>query len=154
MLTKSEYCFCGLALGEFYHSLALDMAKNLEKEAPSIPFVVLTDEPKSFTEVDNVIAIEHHHKFGYRPYNDKVFVLEEALKQFVVAILVDVDTHTKGKIEEAVIRPWTPGITAASRPLIEHTKKYNPDDLPHLFKLAKKLDLDLGRVQWVAILLD
>jgi hypothetical protein len=149
VLTKSEYCFCGLALGEFYHSLALDLAKNLEKEAPGIPFLVLTDEPKSFTEVDNVIAIEHHHKFGYRPYNDKVFVLEEALKRFVIAILVDVDTRIKGKIEEAVISPWTTGITATSRALIEHTKKYNPDDLSHLLKLAKKLNLDPDRVQWV-----
>ena len=144
-----DCCFCSLALRAPYRKLALRLSEDLAERVPGVPFVVLTDAPKEFCGVDNVIAIRHTHHFGYRPYNDKVFVLEEALKRFSVAIQIDVDTRITQSISEKINKFCLPGIAGCSKGLLEHTKKNNPKDFEKIERIADKLGLRLEGVRWV-----
>ncbi|GBF80711.1 hypothetical protein [Aphanothece sacrum] len=144
-----DCCLCGLALGSPYRQLARTLSQDLAEKAPNLSFVVLTDNPREFGNLNNVIAIQHNHYFGYRPYNDKVFVLEAALERFSVAIQVDVDITLTENILEKINQPWPPGITAMSQNLLEHTQKNNIGDISSIEKLAQKLDLRLEEVRWV-----
>jgi len=55
----NSYCFCGLALGKKYRSCAVNVARDLEKYHPGIQYLILTDEPRDFQDLSNVIAIKH-----------------------------------------------------------------------------------------------
>jgi len=39
---EPEFCFCSLALGQKYRSLALLLAKDIEKYSPHTSFIVLS----------------------------------------------------------------------------------------------------------------
>jgi hypothetical protein len=144
-----DCCFCSLALGATYRGLALKLSQDIAQKAPGISLIILTDNPKDFVGIDRVIAIHHKHCFGYRPYNDKVFVLEAALQRFSVAIQIDVDIEFTQNILKKITQPWSEGITGRSESLLTHTDKNNSRDLPHIKKLARKLDLCLEDVTWI-----
>lgn len=145
----SEYCFSALALGAAYRKLAVDLAANLRDKAPGINLVLATDAPHELEGIPNIIAIRHKHRFGYRPYNDKLFALEEALKHYPIVIQADVDLTFTTDISLQLQAPWLPGITARSEPLFLHTEKYNGNDLNHLPKLAQKFNFPLEETCWV-----
>jgi hypothetical protein len=145
----SDRCLSGLALGQYYRELALDLSRDLARTLPDFPLLLLTDGPETFAGAENVIPIRHRHHFGYRPYNDKVFAIEEALKRFSIVVQIDIDTRIVGDIREPLARDWLPGLTARTENLLEHTERYNPGDLSGLNTLAGKLGIDLARSRWV-----
>src|SRR5690349_3553463 len=100
----SNLCFCTLAVHEQYRR----RARLLCADAPTVPWIVLTDEPADFCDLD-VRAIRHDpvgpmaidfltslpptgNGRGRPAYHDKRFVLQTALQHFDTAIFVDADT--------------------------------------------------------------
>jgi hypothetical protein len=144
-----EYCFSALALGAAYRKLAVNLATNLKDKAPGVNLILATDAPQELEGISNIIAIRHSHRFGYLPYNDKVFALEEALKRYPIAIQTDVDLTFTTDISAQLEVSWLPGITARSEPLLAHTERYNSADLNRIKKLAQKLDIAIEKAFWV-----
>lgn len=95
---KDGWCFCTLALGVPYCKLARQLASDLVRFAPGVPFVVVTDDPRSFKGVNNVRAISHRKK-SVLGYNDKLCVIKKALDQYSTAIFIDADARILGPID-------------------------------------------------------
>ena len=57
MMSKNKYyCFCALALSKRYIEMAIQVAGSIEEFLPGTKLVVLTDRPKQFAGVKNVMA--------------------------------------------------------------------------------------------------
>lgn len=148
--TEKEFCFATLALGKNYRSLALLLAKDLEKYSPKSYFVVLTDSPMSFSKQPNVIAVQHQQYFYCD--NDKKFLIEKALSMFESCICIDADMRILAPVPQDL--KWLPGITARScASLVKHNQTMiNKTDIPRTSKvrdfeftqkMAQKLDLNV-----------
>ena len=148
--TPKNFCFATLALGKEYRNLALLLAKDIEKYSPNTSFVVLTDNPKSFSNQKNVIAVKHRQYFYCD--NDKKFLIEKALSKFETCICIDADMRILALVPEEL--KWLPGITARScASLVKHNQTMiNRTDIPRsskvrdfdfIKKMAQKLDLNL-----------
>lgn len=148
-MQNKEFCFCAVSLGAIYRKLAVDLARNLETVAPGSKLVVVTDKAQEFDGIANIIALQHNHTFGYRPYNDKVFALEAALQRFPIAVQMDVDATFNNNIEAQLSVNWQPGISARFESMLAHTEKFNRNDLDRVKKIAKKLNISLDSAQWV-----
>lgn len=100
-------CFCTLAIHPPYRR----RAKMLLADAPSLPWIVLTDEPTDFLDLSvrairyvpvGPMAIDFQTKLpptgngrGRPAYHDKRFVLQAALEEFETAIFIDADSRIK-----------------------------------------------------------
>lgn len=147
-LNQLDCCFCTLALRSPYRQLAQQLATDLAQYAPGITLVVGTDRPEDFTDHPNVWAFRLKSQGVLHCFHDKRFVLEQARSRYSIAIQIDADTQMRGQLPP--IGTVTPGIAAIHREnLLEHTARYNPERLPHLDKLAAKLNLDLAQVTYV-----
>src|SRR6266699_1392783 len=98
-------CFCTLAI----HAPYRRSARLLCADAPTVPWIVLTDEPDDFADLpvrtirhvpSGRMAIDFLKKLppngngGGRPaYHDKRFVLLAAIEDFDTAIFVDADSR-------------------------------------------------------------
>ncbi len=145
----SDCCFSAVALGAPYRKLAVELSKTLTTQAPGVKLFLATDAPQDFDGIKNIVAIPHRHRFGYRPYNDKLFALEAALQQYPIAIQTDVDSTFVSDIQPKLAVPWQPGVTGRSESLLSHTQNYNQGDLPHVQQLAQKLNVSLEQAQYV-----
>ncbi|QSJ19835.1 hypothetical protein JYQ62_14680 [Nostoc sp. UHCC 0702] len=143
---QKDFCFCTLALGKKYRLLAQQLAKDLEKNAPGTFLVVYTDEPKDFSQQSNTIAEKYRQKGILFCYHDKRFVLEKALSEFPVAILIDADTRILKNVPDVV--PFA-GIVGRQENLVEHVKKYNPERLTAIKKVSTKLNIPLETAPYV-----
>lgn len=59
---------------------------------------MLTDHPAIFKGLDNVQAF-HHRKKSVLGYNDKLCVMNEALRRFSTAVFIDADTRILGPVK-------------------------------------------------------
>lgn len=142
-----NYCFCSLAVGKRYRLHAQMLAEDLQKHAPGIPFVVLTDKPKDFRDLDNVQAYPHRLQ-SVKGYHDKRFVLEKALERFDTCIFVDSDIRALGPVDENLAFP--PGLVARyGCGIIKHnsTDKSRPA-FSQIQSVADALRLNLEDVLW------
>lgn len=109
--TSVDYCFCTLALGENYCSLAMQLAGNIKQFSPGVALLVLTDYPDKFRGLENVIAV-YHKKRSVRGFNDKLCVINTALASFNTCIFIDADVrilkpiHLAPEIFEPGIRTY------------------------------------------------
>lgn len=46
--SEKDFCFCTLALGSKYHTLAKQLAGDLSKHSPGTKLVILTKKPEEF----------------------------------------------------------------------------------------------------------
>ncbi|GET38656.1 hypothetical protein MiSe_34150 [Microseira wollei NIES-4236] len=147
---SKNFCFATLAVGQTYRNIALLLAKDIEKYSPKTPFLVLTDNPKSFRGQTNVIAVKHRQYFYCD--NDKKFLIEKALSMFESCICIDADMRILAPIPEDL--KWLPGITARScASLVKHNQiMINKGEIPrpskvrdfdYIKKMAQKLDLNI-----------
>lgn len=144
--SNRDFCFCTLALGKNYRALALELAKDIEKYSPSTIFLILTDRPDDFKNIDNVVAFKHQPE-SIKFYHDKRFVIEKAMLFFNTCIFLDADMRILEPIPNNI--EWLPGITARTGSnIIKHNQRKN-ENLKTIDKVAKKLDLDLDRVKFV-----
>jgi hypothetical protein len=108
---QSKFCFCTLAFGKRYRSLALLLAKDIEKYSPGTSFIVLTDKPDDFCEQSNILAFKHQAT-SVRFYHDKRFVVAKALSMFNSCIFIDADMRILAPVPNDMAWLQKPGITA------------------------------------------
>lgn len=153
-----EFCFATLALGSNYRTLALELAKDLERYSPNKTFLVLTDKPEHFSSQSNVLAFKHKQRLYCD--NDKSFLIEKALSMFDWCICIDADMRILAPIPEDL--DWQPGITARSctnlikhhQTIVNRTANPRPQKVKQLEviqKVAQKMDIDLDEqdVYWM-----
>ncbi|MBD2201098.1 hypothetical protein H6G33_00585 [Calothrix sp. FACHB-1219] len=152
--SKLEFCFCTLAFGNRYISLALLLAKDLEKYSPNTCLVVLTDNTDNFNKQTNVLAYKHKQQ-SVKLYHDKRFVLEKALLLFDSCIFIDADMRILKPVPQDMTWLKVPGISA--RACEAMCKRYGPfmqgnidakdskefKEFIVTQKAAKKLDIEL-----------
>lgn len=141
-------CFSVLAFKPLYQYLAKDLAADIARVSPETFVVVGTDNPKFFSECNNVIAFRLKKKGVLHCYNDKRFVIERALQQFKTVIQIDADTQITGPLPTTIDQ--TPGIAGSYLAnMVKHSEKYNPARLGYLNKLARKLNQDPDSMTFV-----
>ncbi|MEM9923588.1 MAG: hypothetical protein AAF915_07545 [Cyanobacteria bacterium P01_D01_bin.50] len=143
-----EYCFCTLAVGRRYRIHARTLAEDIQKQAPNVSFVVLTDEPGDFVEYSHVIAIKHRLQ-SVKGYHDKRFVIEKSFERFDTCVFLDSDTRIIGPVPEEL--EWLPGITArtGSSILKHNARKKGYPALTLIEQIGQKLDINLQETKWL-----
>jgi hypothetical protein len=142
------FCFATLAVGDRYRMHAQLLARDIQTHAPTIPLVILTDRPQTFAAYPQVLAFPHHLQ-SVKGYHDKRFVLSKALSLFEICILLDADVRMIGPVAPSL--EWPPGITArAGCSLLKHKENIRkPREIEVIDAVARQLDIDLDRVQWL-----
>jgi hypothetical protein len=145
-------CFCTLAI----HAPYRQRAQLLINDAPTVPWIVFTDEPNDFAqfpvrvvkhEPTGPMAIDFLTKDlpptgngrGGPAYHDKRFVVEAALRSFDTAIFVDADTRVTRRPR---VPPFKPGISIVRElhaSISEHLSRYGSERLPAFEHLALNL---------------
>jgi len=143
----THYCFCTLAVGKRYRLHAKMLAEDLQKNAPDIPLILLTDSPSDFKHLCNVKAYPHRLQ-SVKGYHDKRFVIEKALESFDHCLFVDADIRVLGPIPESIHFPA--GLVARyGCGIIKHNTegKIRPAFDP-IQAVAEALQLNLKKVFW------
>lgn len=96
---EQKYCFCTLALGSKYRKLAALLAQDIEKYAPGITFVVLTDKTTDFSAYPQVLAMEHKIQ-GVKCYHDKRVAIIKSLEKFEACIFIDSDMRILDRYQQ------------------------------------------------------
>ncbi|MCE5307558.1 MAG: hypothetical protein LLG20_07935 [Acidobacteriales bacterium] len=109
-VNSKSYCFCTLALGAPYGRLAVQLASDLAGYSPHAQLLVLTDQCSLFTHSHNVLAIPHRQR-SVAAYNDKLCVVNKALKLFRTCIFLDADTRILApvRLTDDVFEPGVKG---------------------------------------------
>lgn len=146
---EKDFCFCTLALGSKYRGLAKELAAGLEIHCPKTILLVYTDKPDDFCDRHNILAVKHSQKGIRYCYNDKRFVIGEALSRYHSVIWVDADTKIMSSIP--VDMQWLPGITSDNfLHIFEHSRnKRVSKRLEIIRKLGTKLDISLENTNYV-----
>lgn len=147
MNSQKDFCFCTLSLGTKYRIMSKQLANDLAQYAPGIFLVIGTDRPKDFAENKNILAFKHYQKGILHCYNDKRFVIREALSKFKTAIFIDTDTRITSDLPNNLEFP--PGIIARQKNMLEHINKYRIQNVPIIEKLAQKLNIPINKVKWI-----
>lgn len=143
-MSSQQFCFATLAMGKKYRSLALELAKDLDKFTDNI-LIILTDKPLDFSQQTNVLSFFHSQQ-SVSCYHDKCYVIEKALSLYDACIFLDADMRI---LKEIIPQEWLPGITARSYAnIITHNQ--NNTSFPYLQKIAKKWNLDLDNIKFIS----
>ncbi|MGK7957393.1 MAG: hypothetical protein AB4063_19395 [Crocosphaera sp.] len=144
--TTSDFCFCTLAFSSYYRQMAKELAEGLEEYAPGTKLVVGTDDTQDFKNCKNVISYHQKQQGILHCYHDKRIPIAYGLSKFKIAILIDADCRITSplpqEIEEFI------GIQGVYKSLVEHTKKYRPERLETIEKIAKKMNIDSHQVSY------
>lgn len=145
---SKNFCFCTLALGKKYSTLAQNLARDLDKYSSDTKLIIYTDHPEDFIAHPNVLAFKHTNQSIGACYHDKRFVISKALSLFKTAIFIDADSHIVAPVPEGI--DWKPGITTGVFKNIYEMKgnKNHPQKLQYIDGLVKKLDLSPSKVNW------
>lgn len=149
--SSSTFCFATLAFGANYQALVRELlAKDLERYAPGVPLLILTNNPSEFKDCTNAIVVEHQQRLYCD--NDKVFLIKTALGKFDTCVCIDADMRLIGAFPQDL--EFQPGITARScdqllhhiQARVDRTEIPRPDQMRYLEqvrKVAQKLELNL-----------
>ncbi|MBD2057451.1 hypothetical protein H6F88_15720 [Oculatella sp. FACHB-28] len=131
-MTQNELdlCFCTLAFGDTYRSLAKELAKDLEQYAPDVPFVLFTDKVSEFKAHKNVLAFGHRRR-GVLLYHERRFAIAKALTMANSCMYLDADVRICAPVPRNI--QWLPGLTARScssmnKHIRERLNKTDPPD--------------------------
>ncbi len=141
-------CFSTLALGKKYQEMAKTLAADIKKFNPKMKIIILSDDTKVFEDMDNVMAIHHCQQGVMFPYHDKRFVVAEALRRFDATLFVDADSRLNSYVDISGISREDIYCNQTEN-LIAHIKKYNPDRLYHVNKIAKKMSINPDKVTYM-----
>jgi len=144
-------CFCTLAIHPPYRR----RAQLLLADAPTVPWIVLTDEPADFDglpvrairhEPTGPMAIDFQTKLpptgngrGRPAYHDKRFVIEAVLNEFDTAIFVDADSRIKFLPKLPQFRPGIAVVKEVMASIAEHLSRYGTFRKPAFEQLALHL---------------
>lgn len=148
-------CFCTLAI----HGAYRERARLLVGDAPGVPWVVLTDEPREFEGLavravrhvpTGPMAIDFVTKLpplgngrGLPAYHDKRFALQAALEEFKTAIFVDADTRIRSMPKLPVFRPGIAVVKEVNASIAEHLSRWGSHRRPAFEQLAIELTGDV-----------
>lgn len=149
-------CFCTLAI----HAAYRRRAKLLCADAPTVPWIVLTDEPDDFAALP-VHAIRHAptgptaveylahlaptgEGRGAAAYHDKRFALEAALRDFDTTIYVDADSRITGLPPLGVFPSGLAVLPVVRKSIAEHLDTCGSWRTPIFEELARHLTGDAG----------
>lgn len=141
--------FCTLAIHAPYRA----RARRLIADAPSLPWVVVTDEPADFADL-HVQAIAHEptgpmavdylggptparRNRGASAYHDKRFAVRATLERFDTAVFLDADSRLSGV---PALGPMPPGLCAlplATSSIEGHLEVFGSDRRPAFEALAR-----------------
>lgn len=155
-------CFCTLAIHPPYRR----RARLLCGDAPTVPWIVLTDEPDEFADLP-VHAIRHiptgpmatdfltklpptGSGSGRPAYHDKRFALRAALEQFDTAIFVDADSRIRSLRLPSTYHRGITVIPESKNSIADHLKMWGQFRRPAFEELAQHLNLDLRSARWCA----
>jgi hypothetical protein len=111
-MSKQKICLTTLAIGYTYIKHSRQLAIDIHHFSPSTPFVVLTDNPQKFADLDFVIPIKHEIQ-SVGIYHDKLDCIAECFQQgFNCCIFLDADCRLLMDITKS--RNWKIGLTAKS----------------------------------------
>jgi len=128
----------------------------LINDAPTVPWIVFTDEPNDFAKF-SVRVVRHEptapmaidfltknfpptgNGRGQPAYHDKRFVLEAALQDFDTAIFVDADTRLTHKPKISRLKPGIAVVRELRASITEHLSRYGSHRLPVFENLAQDL---------------
>jgi hypothetical protein len=136
-------------------------------DAPSVPWIVLTDEPDDFADLP-VRAIRHEptgpmaidfqtrlpplgQGRGRPAYHDKRFVLQAALEEFDTAIFVDADTRIHRLPRLPSFRPGIAVDKALRTSIADHLQRWGQARRPAFEQFAAELIGDpeaLNTARW------
>lgn len=156
-------CFCTLAI----HTPYRQRAKLLCASAPSVPWLVLTDEPDDFIDLP-VRAIHHTptgpmaidylsylsptgENNGAAAYHDKRFVIQRALQNFDTAIYMDADSRIVDLPQVGGFPPGLAVIPLVQRSIAEHLSGTGTWRKPIFVEMASQLtgnDTILESARW------
>lgn len=144
-------CFCTLAI----HAPYRRRAQFLIADAPTMPWIVLTDEPNDFVDLPvratrhvptGPMAIDFQTRIpgtgngrGGPAYHDKRFVLQAALKEFDTAIFIDADTRIKSVPRLPHFRPGIAVDKALDTSIADHLTRWGQMRKPAFEQLAVEL---------------
>lgn|SRR5574341_808423 len=153
-------CFCTLAIHPAYRR----RARLLCAEAPTVPWLVLTDAPDEFADLP-VHAIRHTpigpmatdfltklpptgNGRGRPAYHDKRFALRTALEHFDTAIFVDADSRILSLRRLGAFQRGITVVPESKNSIADHLKMWGPGRLPAFEELARYLKVDLRSARW------
>lgn len=150
-MAERNFCFCTFTSGATYRALTKLLARDLEKYAPEISFIILTDKPDDFSQHKNVCAFEHKRQ-AISYHHERRFAIAKSLEKFHSCMYLDADLRICAPVPQNM--NWLPGITARSCTyMINHIKeqidKKDPprpqalDDFKFYKKMARKVGLDI-----------
>lgn len=157
---SADVCLCTLAIHPPYRR----RARLLCRDAPTIPWIVLTDEPEEFADLP-VRAIRHTpagpmatdfltklpptgNGRGRPAYHDKRFVLRAALEHFDTAIFVDADSRILSPRRLGAFHPGITVVPESTNCIADHLSKWGTFRLPAFEELARYLKVDLRSARW------
>lgn len=131
----------------------------LVADAPDVPWIVLTDEPREFVglgvrAVHHVptgpMAIDFLTKLppmgkgrGGPAYHDKRFALQAALEEFETAIFVDADTRLNSRPKLPLFQPGIAVTREVDASIAEHLSRWGSHRRPVFEQLAVHLTGDV-----------
>src|SRR6185369_6904204 len=147
-------CFCTLAIHEQYRR----RARMLCGDAPTKPWIVLTDEPDDFADL-HVTAIRHQpvgpmaidflttlpptgNGRGRPAYHDKRFAIQAALQEFDTAIFVDADTRLTAVPTLPKFRAGIAVVKEVDANIAEHLSRWGQHRTPAFEQLAIEMTGD------------
>ncbi len=156
-------CFCTLAIHPPYRR----RAQHLIADAPSVPWIVFTDEPDDFANLPvravrhaptGPMAIDFQTRLsplgqgrGRPAYHDKRFVLQAALEEFDTAIFVDADTRFRSTPRLPRFRPGIAVNKFLRTSITDHLQRYGHTRRPAFEQFALELIGDpsaLNTARW------
>jgi hypothetical protein len=144
---RQDFCFCTLATGKRYRKHAKFLAEDIQKHAPGIIFLILTDQPSDFSNYSHVLTHKYRLK-SVKGLYDKPFVVERALENFDSCIFIDSDVRIVSPVSEKM--EFQPGITARTGcDLLKHVAKVKRGKTLSLTKrVAQEMEIDLEGARW------
>jgi hypothetical protein len=151
-------CFCTLAIHPPYRR----RAHLLIADVPTMPWIVLTDEPNDFVDLPvrairfiptGPMAIDFQTKLpgtgrgrGAPAYHDKRFALKRALEEFDTAIFIDADTRIKSLPRLPRFRPGIAVDKALRSNIADHLDRWGQARKPAFEQLAAELTGDANTI--------
>jgi hypothetical protein len=147
-------CLCTLAI----HAPYRRRARLLCADAPSLPWIVLTDEPDDFADLQvrsirhaptGPMAADYLERIpptgggqGAAAYHDKRFALLFALRDFDTAIFVDADSRLGAAPALGVFPPGLAVLPVVRKSVAEHLETCGSWRMPAFVDLARHLTGD------------
>lgn len=146
-----SFCFCTLAI----HAPYRQRARRLCSDAPQVPWIILTDEPGDFSDLD-VRAILHEPTgpmavdyLSYLPatgqgrgaaaYHDKRFAMLAGLEDFDTVIYVDADSRITNLPENNPFQAGLAVLPVVRKSIAQHLETCGSWRMEYFVELARHL---------------